>query len=241
MIKVLIADDEKHCRERLKILLSKYDFFSLECEAKNGEEVLQQIIAKKPDVAFLDINMPGVSVFNSIPSIKNPPIIIFQTAYSQYAVDAFGIDAIDYLLKPISEDRFCQTVEKIKNYLKIKESIPQEENYNEELKSISVKNGDLIKVIPITQIINISFEDGFSFVYTSEGRFFSDKYLNYFEEKLVNHDFFRVSRNDLINLAYISSLHKMFHNSYIVELKNKKKIDVSRRKAFQLKKIIGLC
>ena len=241
MIRVLLADDEKHIRERLKEMLKKYNIFTIESEAKNGDEVIKEIISKKPDVAFLDINMPGVSVFESIPSLKNAPIIIFQTAYSEYAVNAFGINALDYLLKPISEERLDQTVEKIKKEINAKLKKDNEESLKEipsDIENISVKNQGRIKVIPIDEVYKITFEEGFSFIYTYEGRFLSDKYLNYYEELLKDRKFFRVSRSDLINTKYISIIHPMFKGSYVIELKNGAKIKLSRRRAGVLKKLI---
>lgn len=241
MISVLIADDEKHARERLKSLLQKLDVFSIDYEAKNGDEVLNIIISKNPDVAFLDINMPGVSVFNSLSSLKEPPLIIFQTAYSEYAVDAFGINALDYLVKPISEERLKVTVDKIKKALSLK--ITKDDDIKEvsknNIQKISVKQDGKIKVISISDIYKITFEEGFSFIYTYEGRFLSDKYLNYFEDVLKSQGFFRVNRNDIINTKNISVIHPMFKGNYVVELINGAKIKLSRRRAGKLKKIIN--
>ena len=112
MIKTLIADDEKHARERLKELLLAFEIFDITAEAATGDEALEKIIMHKQDVAFLDINMPGISVFNTLPSLSHPPIIIFQTAYSEYAADAFNINALDYIMKPFSRERFEKTVGK---------------------------------------------------------------------------------------------------------------------------------
>ena len=239
MISVLIADDEKHARDRLKSLLQKYDIFSLDYEAKNGDEVIQQIISKNPDVVFLDINMPGVSVFNSLSSLKNPPIIIFQTAYSKYAVDAYGINALDYLVKPISEERLTKTVNKIKNTINHKNISNNEIYKKNDIQKISVRHHGKIKVISINDIYKITFEEGFSFIYTYEGRFLADKYLNYFEEILKDKGFFRVSRNDIINTKNISLIHPMFKGNYVIELINGAKIKLSRRRAKSLKKIIN--
>jgi two-component system LytT family response regulator len=237
MIRVLIADDEAHALDRLRKLLSKYDFLKIEYEAKNGNEVLECIINKKPDVAFLDINMPGISVLQSLPSLKDAPLVIFQTAHSQYAVEAFNINALDYLLKPISEERLEQTVNKIKNIL-IENSTTEIKPEAGQIKKITVKDGIKIKIIDIEEIYKITFEDGFSFVYTDEGRFLSDKYLTEFEELLKQNNFFRANRNDLVNLKYVKLIHPMFKGSFSIELKNKDFINLSRRKAKVLRQII---
>lgn len=235
MIKVLIADDEKHALLRLRLLLQNEKIFFIVGEAKNGDEVIQEIIKKKPDVAFLDINMPGTNVFSSITELKNPPLIVFQTAYSEYAVNAFGINALDYLLKPINEERFKITIEKIKKVLNQRQNAVKQEN---DLSSITVKTINAIKIIPVDEIIKITFEEGFSFIHTQEGRFLSDKYLNYYEKLLSGKGFFRVNRNELVNVKFISVIHPMFKGNYEIELNNNMKIKVSRRKIKSLKKVI---
>ena len=239
MISVLIADDEKHARDRLKILLKKYDILSIDHEAKNGDEVIQLIISKNPDVVFLDINMPGISVFNTLSSLKDPPLIIFQTAYSEYAVEAYGINALDYLVKPISEERLTKTVDKIKNAITQKNKSNKDYYAKNDIQKISVRQYGKIKVISISDIYKITFEEGFSFIYTYEGRFLTDKYLNYFEELLKDKGFFRVNRNDIINTKNISLIHPMFKGNYVIELINGAKIKLSRRRANSLKKIIN--
>ena len=239
MISVLIADDEKHARDRLIALLQKYDIFSLDYEAKNGDEVIQKIISKNPDVVFLDINMPGLSVFNSLASLKNPPLIIFQTAYSEYAVDAYGINALDYLVKPISEERLTKTVDKIKSAIVLQKKSNNDIHAKNNIEKISVRHYGKIKVISINDIYKITFEEGFSFIYTYEGRFLTDKYLNYYEDLLKDKGFYRVSRNDIINTKNISLIHPMFKGNYEIELINGAKIKLSRRRAKNLKKIIN--
>ena len=116
---ILIADDEKPARERLKNILNNLGY-NICGEAENGNEVMTKIVSLKPQLIFLDINMPGVNVFDSIKSLKNPPLIIFQTAYSEYAVDAFDINAVDYLLKPYSLERVESGIEKALKFLEIK-------------------------------------------------------------------------------------------------------------------------
>ncbi len=237
MIRVLIADDETHARDRLKGLLEKYDFINVECEAKDGDEALQMIISRKPDVAFLDINMPGISVMQSVASLKEPPLIVFQTAYSEHAVNAFGLNALDYLLKPLTDERLSQTIDKIKNALNEKTGRAAGSD-PVAMKKISVRDGSKIRIIAPADIYKITFEEGFSFIYTPDGRFLSEKYLNEFEELLKDSDFFRTSRSDIVNLKYIVSIHPMFHGSYSIELKNKIFVDLSRRRAKELRRII---
>jgi DNA-binding LytR/AlgR family response regulator len=244
MIKTLIADDEKHARERLKELLAAFGIFDITAEAVNGNEALEMIITHKPDVAFLDISMPGISVFSAIPSLGDPPTIIFQTAHSEFAVEAFNINALDYLMKPVSRERLAKTVDKIQEKLSGQIQLPDlsigksGETDSGKMEIISVKVKGAIKLIQVADIHKICFEDELSFIYTDEGRYMTDKYLNYYEKKLADSGFFRTSRANLVNLDYVESIHHMFKGNYVVELKDKSHVDLSRRKAAELKKII---
>jgi len=244
MIKTLIADDEKHARERLKELLVAFEIFDITAEAATGNEALEKIIMHKPDVAFLDINMPGISVFSTLPSLSHPPIIIFQTAYSEYAVEAYNINALDYIMKPFSRERLEKTVGKIQEKMYAQSQSLEAsagkvgESASGKTEIISIKVRGTIKIIQVKDIQKICFEDGLSFIYTHEGRYMTDKYLNYYENKLVNSGFFRTNRANLVNLDYIESIHHMFKGRYLVELKDKSRVDLSRRKAVTLKKII---
>jgi DNA-binding LytR/AlgR family response regulator len=239
MIKAIIADDESHARERLRGLLDRFALFTIAAEATDGNEALQSIITHTPDVAFLDINMPGVSVFQSLPSLQNPPLIIFQTAYSEHAANAYDINALDYLLKPIRFERLEKTVAKILEKLALPPEHPK-------VTDAPAKPADLVtvtlsgktKVIAVKDIIRISFEEGFCYLHTAGEKIISDKYLNHYEEKLIGGNFFRTSRTDIINLSYIVMIHKEFQGVYVVEMKNGMKIDVSRRKAQELRKIV---
>ncbi len=244
MIKTLIADDERHARERLKELLVAFEIFDITAEAASGNEALEKIIMHKPDVAFLDINMPGISVFNTLSSLSRPPIIIFQTAYSEYAAEAYDIDALDYIMKPFSRERLEKTVGKIQEKMYAQNQSSDfltgkvGESSGDKKEIIPIKVRDTIKIILVKDIQKICFEDGLSFIYTNEGRYMTDKYLNYYEKKLANSGFFRTNRANLVNLDYIESIHHMFKGRYLVELKDKSRVDLSRRKAVALKKQI---
>lgn len=241
-IGVLIADDEKPARIRLRSLLKDHVEYSIVAEAKNGDEVLRMIIEKSPDVAFLDINMPGASVFSTIPSLKNPPLVIFQTAYSEYGAKAFDINAVDYLLKPISRERFHQALEKLS--ILMNQAPPhrsedlEKSTHESNLTVISVKSGESLRVVKVEKISRIHFDDGFSFIHMGKDELYSDKSLNYYEELLGNREFYRVSRTDIINLKYLEKLHPFFNGQYVVELTGSEKIRVSRRRVQGLKDLI---
>ena len=240
MINTLIADDEKHALDRLKDLLSAYDQFQIIGEASSGTAALEKIVSLKPDVVFLDINMPGVSVFKTISSLQDPPLVIFQTAHSKYAADAFDINALDYLMKPVSRERFSRSVAKIMEKISAIKDGPEgkEPEEKEQTEKISIKVGEAIKIIQVCDIQKICFEEGFSFIYTADGRFLSDRSLNYYEEKFEGSGFFRSNRANLVNLEFVTTLHKGFKGSYLVELKDGSRVELSRRKGLILKKTI---
>lgn len=237
-ITVLIADDEEPARNRLKSLLSNNSSFKIVYEAENGDQVFTGIIEKEPMVAFLDINMPGASVFNTIPSLKNPPLVVFQTAYSEHGVKAFDIDAVDYLLKPVSRERFNKSLNKIISVLGIsKDSVKAD--HSDPLKDvISVKSGETIKVIQIGDINRISSHDGFSFIHTGSEHLYSDKSLNFYSDLLEDRGFYRISRTEIINLKSINKLHPLFKGQYVVELHDGEKLTISRRRVQRLKELI---
>lgn len=240
MINTIIADDEKHARERLRVLLERFEIFNIVAEATNGNDAIQMIIMHKPDVAFLDINMPGINIFESIQSLRTPPVIVFQTAYSEYAASAYEINAIDYLLKPLRFERLEKTVAKIREKLSSVNSgnTQQTDQPFKPTDQIAVTVGGKTRLIQFSDIIRISFEDGFCYMYTSSEKLISDKYLNYYEDKLKNSFFFRTSRTDLINLNHISLINKETAGVYTIQMKNGASIDLSRRKAMDLRKII---
>lgn len=247
MIKTLIADDEAHAIDRLKDLLAEHEQFEIVAVARDGSEALEQMVALKPDVAFLDINMPGVSVFKTISSLQDPPLIVFQTAHSKYAADAFDVDALDYLMKPVSRERFSRAVDKVIKNLVAEAPITAEERPAEtdnrpvppsQSEKISVKVQGAIRIIKIAEIRKVCFEEGLSFIYTREGRFMSDRSLNYYEEKFQGHGFFRSNRANLVNLTFVAAIHKGFKGAYTIKLQDGSIVELSRRKALTLKKTL---
>ena len=240
MITAIIADDENPARERLRELLDRFALFDIVAEAKDGNEALHLIIVHKPEVVFLDINMPGMSVFQSIPSLQNPPLIIFQTAYSEFAADAFTINALDYLLKPIRFERLENAVAKIidKKALRKSDHPKSSDMPAKPANHITVTIGGKTKIISSKDIIRISMENGFCCLHTVNDKIVSDRYLNYYEEKLEGNNFFRTSRTDIINLDKVAMIHKEFQGMYTIEMRGGVKVDLSRRKAGELKKII---
>mgnify|MGYP006286392181 CR=1 FL=1 len=241
MIKTIIADDEQHAIDRLKDLLADHQQFDIIAIARSGSEALEQIVAHQPDLAFLDINMPGVSIFQTLASLSDPPLVVFQTAYSSYATDAFDINAVDYLLKPISRERFRQTVERVMERLSPGDNASSNASPENTMPAsrIPVKHQEAIKLIPVSEVQKICFEEGLTFIYTVERRYISDHSLNHFEQHYESQGLFRASRASMINLAFIKTIHRGFKGGFYVELSDGSTVELSRRKAQLLRKILG--
>jgi two-component system LytT family response regulator len=240
LIPVLIADDEEPARIRLRDLLSRFGCFDIIAEAHNGNEALQHIITLKPAVAFLDINMPGVSVFDAIPSLQEPPLVVFQTAYSEHAARAYDINALDYLLKPIRFERLEKTVAKILERLTpaVDAAKPAAARPAARAEQITVTINGKTRIIPAHDIVRISLENECCCIYTATEKLVSDKYLNFYEEKLGAEQFFRTGRNDIINLDCVVAIHRIAPGIHSIELKGGAQVDLSRRRTQDLRKII---
>ena len=221
-------------------MLGLFGVFDIVAEGSDGNEALDLIITYKPQVAFLDINMPGISLFQSIPSLNNPPLVVFQTAYSEHAAQAFDIEALDYLMKPVRFERLEKAVAKIRTRLAASTSdrVKSAEISGRPAEQVTVTVNGKTRVIATDDIIRISFENGFCYIYTTGEKLISDKFLNYYERKLSGGRFFRTSRTDIINLNQILMIHKLLPGMYSIELKNGMQIELSRRKAKTLKTII---
>lgn len=234
MINVLIADDEIHAREEVKYLLHKYRDFTVIGEANHGMEVLKLNHSLKPDVIFLDIKMPtldGIEVAKIINDLKDKPELIFLTAYDDYAVNSYEFDVIDYLLKPISEERFEKSIQKLRakfadNIISPKES----EIKNDKTKGVisSYKNG-LIIPIRYTEILYATIYERETLLVTKDDEYKINLTLGQLYQLLKDHDFFRTHKSYIVNLDYIKSIEPWFNSTYnvLIEYRNIK-IPVSR-------------
>jgi two-component system LytT family response regulator len=220
----LIIDDEQLARQRLKRLLKNEETIELIGEAVNGAEGLLQIRELKPDLIFLDIEMPVFNGFEMLSQLKDPPKVIFTTAYDQYAVKAFEEESVDYLLKPIEPERLAKAVLRLKNkqdpaYLVPLELLMKQLNLKKEIKSLSVKIGDRIILVRLQELSFIEAEDKYVFLHTEDGkRHLTDFTLAALEEKLPER-FVRISRGTIINTDLIREIRKSFNGTYSFMMK----------------------
>lgn len=243
MIRVLIIDDEPLACELINEYLNAYLDFEVIGFCHNGFDGLKEINAKKPDLIFLDVQMPKINGFEMLELIDNPPSIIFSTAFDQYAMQAFEAQAVDYLLKPFSEERFKQALSKFsKNQAsptstkEILNALPSVKDANR----IVLKDGGKIRILPIQEIIHLEADDDYVKIFTINGKFMKKKTLRYFEDSLSQEHFIRVHRSHLVNLSHINRIDPYEKNGHIALLKDGSRIPVSKSGFQKIKEKLNL-
>jgi len=203
----MIVDDEAPARSELRFLLEETGRVESITEASSAREAVEKLMEAKAEVIFLDISMPktsGMQLAEALHKLKNPPAIVFVTAYSEYALDAFGVDAVDYLMKPVESDRLELALDKVEARApKAEPAAPQSHSSVERIPV--VKSGRKV-LVPIDQIRYIEAKDDYSCIYTDNDRFLSTISLAKLEEKLAPHGFFRVHRGYIVNLEFVEDV-----------------------------------
>ena len=245
-IKTILIEDEPLARSLVLNFLKSDPQFEVIAEASDGFQGLKLINDLKPDLLFLDIQMPKITGLEMLELLENPPIIVFSTAYDQYAIEAFEKNAIDYLLKPFSKDRFLKTLEKVK--AKFEEKSNSKEDIKKLLstplapeKSLEreiVKNGNKIEVIPHDKISHLEAYGDYVWIYTDSSKFLKQKTMKEFEQQL-SASFIRVHRSFLVNSSQILKLELYEKNTYQIWMKNGAKISVSKSGYKELKETLG--
>ncbi len=235
-IKVIIIDDEKLARDIIKKYLSSNSGIEIISECSNGFEAVKEITDKSPDLIFLDIQMPKISGFEMLELIENPPAIIFTTAFDQYAIKAFELNAIDYLLKPFSLERFNEAVQKAMDRIqdktlakKVAEDIQKHNETNiEYLERIVVKDKSNIFVIPVDSVQWFEAQDDYVMIHTKQGNYLKQKTMKFFEDHLNPNDFIRIHRSYIAALKEIKKIKLMEKETYKVILNDDTKLSVSK-------------
>ncbi|WP_322151065.1 LytTR family DNA-binding domain-containing protein [Paratractidigestivibacter sp.] len=242
-MRAMIVDDEAPARSELRFILEETGRIESITEATSAREAVEKLMEAKADVMFLDISMPktsGMQLAEALHKLKNPPAIVFVTAYSEYALDAFNVDAVDYLMKPVEADRLVQALDKVEARSAKAEPAPVQSHGSVERIPV-VKSGRKV-LVPIDQIRYIEAKDDYSCIYTDNDRFLSTISLAKLEEKLAPHGFFRVHRGYIVNLEFVEDVEVI--SSGILQLGingiEGKKISVSRRRVVALKRALGL-
>ena len=234
-IRTLIIDDEALARDLLRHYLSKDERIVVVGECANGFEGVLAIQELKPDLAFLDIQMPKINGFEMLELVPDPPVIIFSTAFDNFAIRAFESNAIDYLLKPYPYERveaaLNKAIDKLKSKTTVSEIAQLIETHNSEtgiLNRVVVKSGRKIHVIPVETIYYLESQDDFVMIYCKEGHFMKQKTMKFFEEHLDKEQFVRIHRSYLLNLAFISEIQQYEKDSWLVLTRQGVKLKVSK-------------
>jgi two-component system, LytTR family, response regulator len=234
-MKAIIIEDESPAREIIKSFLKDFPDIELLGEFSDGFEGFKGINTLKPDLIFLDIQMPKLTGFELLELLDEAPMIIFTTAYDQFAIKAFERNATDYLLKPFSRERFKSAIQKA--YVKIEKSEDNIKEYSnlvkqtaegkEMLDRIVVKWGSKIRVLPLDQIVYFESEDDYVMIYTSQEKFLKQLTMKYLEERLDPKEFIRIHRSFIARVDQIGQLEHFSKDSYVAIMKNGAKLRVS--------------
>ncbi|WP_078547741.1 LytR/AlgR family response regulator transcription factor [Litchfieldia alkalitelluris] len=223
LIRVLIVDDERYSRQELSHLLSNYENIEIIGEAENGEHAIVKSIQLQPDVVFLDIEMPkmnGMETASSLKELKKTPLLVFATAYPNFAVEAFRYEAVDYLVKPFDETRLAETVIRLKKLLE-----PQTKNeITPSINKLAIEGDEEITYINPSQIMYLYRDDRFTRIVLDDQEFTTKVALKEFESRLKDFSFFRIHKSYLVNLQYVERLIPWFNGAYHLEIKGKKEL-----------------
>ena len=247
-LKTVIIEDEAPARELIKAFLKEENDIEVVAECQNGFEGIKAIQDLHPDLIFLDIQMPKLTGFEMLELLDDFPQIIFTTAYDQYAIKAFEINAVDYLMKPFSKERFSQALSKARQRIKEKPESPEPVNKlvekvkadNNPIERIFVKTGNKIDVIPVDEIIRIEAQDDYAEIFTKQRSFLKKETMAYLEKNLPQNNFIRIHRSSIINTDYMERIEKYGKESYLVILKDSSKVNVSKSRIKELKERLGI-
>lgn len=243
-MKAIIIDDERLARAELKKLLQDYPEVEVVDEAANAEEGLAKIESLQPDLIFLDIQMPGKTGFDMLSQLEKAPQVIFTTAYDEFALKAFEVNALDYLLKPIEPKRLADAVQKLSGTEGVREPRPESISSNNSLLTehdqVFVKDGERCWFVKLSDIRLFESVGNYAKVFFGANKPLILKSLNALEERLDEKTFFRANRKHIVNLRMIEKIEPYFNGGLLLELKGGEKIEVSRRQTVKFKEMMSL-
>lgn len=244
-MRAIIIDDERLARTELKKLLQDFPEVEVIDEAANAQEGIQKIESLRPDLIFLDIQMPGKTGFDMLSELEKSPQVIFTTAYDEYALKAFEVNALDYLLKPVEPKRLADAIQKLNQQpVQPREQNIASENFNQSLLNehdqVFVKDGERCWFVKLTDIRLFESVGNYAKVFFGTNKPLILKSLNALEERLDEKMFFRANRKHIVNLRMIEKIEPYFNGGLLLELKGGEKIEVSRRQTVKFKEMMSL-
>jgi len=242
-MRAIIIDDERLARTELRKLLQDFPEVEVVDEAANADEGITKIDTLQPDLVFLDIQMPGKTGFDMLAELERAPHVIFTTAYDEYALKAFEVNALDYLLKPIEPKRLADAMQKL-HIAETKENHILPENFNQsiltEVDQVFVKDGERCWFVKLSDIRLFESVGNYAKVFFGANKPLILKSLNALEERLDQKTFFRANRKHIVNLRMIDKIEPYFNGGLLLELKGGEKIEVSRRQTVKFKEMMSL-
>lgn len=240
MIKAIIIDDERLARNELKKLLKEHTEINVIEEAANVDEAVEKIETYSPDLIFLDIQMPEKTGFDLLQLLDKIPKVVFTTAYNEYALKAFEVNALDYLLKPIEPKRLSDAIHKVQQEI-AKERLGLQYNKGPltDADQVFVKDGERCWFVKLSDVRLFESVGNYAKVFFGTNKPLVLKSLNALEERLDERTFFRANRKHIINVKWIEKIEPYFNGGLLVELKGGEKIEVSRRQTVKFKEMMS--
>jgi two-component system LytT family response regulator len=236
--KCYIVDDENLAIKELETLLGHFPDLQVIGSNERASQAIKEINEKKPDLIFLDINMPGLNGFELLEQLDEAPEVIFVTAYDEFAIRAFEVNALDYILKPVNPDRLKDAVLKLE-----KKSLQNVKDQNDKLnldRKIFIKDGDRCYFVPVRDIFLIESEGNYVKVHFENKKPLLHKSLTYMEARLPEDIFFRANRQFIFNMDYVKKIEPYFNSTLLIELQSGQRIDLSQRQSVKFRELTGV-
>lgn len=237
-IKVIIVEDSRLARNELKELIKQHPELEVIAEAENVDKAYELITQLHPQLLFLDINMPEKDGFALLEMLEDVPVVVFTTAFDEYAIKSFEYNALDYLLKPINKQRFANAVEKAKDKIKVEEAVTVQ--YLNENSQIFIKDGEKCWLVKVADIYLFEIVGNYTRVYFNDCKPLIYKSLNQIEERLPHNLFFRANRQQIVNLQYIKKVDNWFNGKLKATLLSGAEVEISRRQSALFKDMLSL-
>ncbi len=242
MLKAIIIDDERLARNELKKLLLDFPQIEIIDEAANAAEGIEKIELLNPDLIFLDIQMPGKTGFDMLQELERAPHVIFTTAYDEYALKAFEVNALDYLMKPIEPKRLADALYKLQQAeeKELATQLAMNRGILTEKDQVFVKDGERCWFVKLSEVRLFESVGNYAKVFFANNKPLILKSLNSLEERLDDKVFFRANRKHIVNMRMIEKIEPYFNGGLLLEIQGGEKVEVSRRQAVKFKEMMSL-
>lgn len=238
--RVYLVDDELLALEELKVLLAPFEDLEIIGASDRVDQAIQECNELKPDLIFLDINMPGKDGFGFLESLEEVKEVIFVTAYDQFAIKAFEVNALDYILKPVNPQRLAEAIQRFRAKQQTTQNSSTEDGRLSAEKKIFIKDGEKCHFVQISKIYLLESEGNYVRVYYEKHKPLLHKSLTYLEQKLPEDLFFRANRQYMFNLDFVDQIEPYFNSTLLIILKSGHKIDLSQRQSAKFREITGV-